>query len=244
MPNHVTTKITSPDAGAIEALTKLFKSPDSEVDFNNLIPMPKCISTEGVSFQIELLAKLTLGLIDLKEPPMQDRVGAFDRMDYGSLSKDLERQNAIRTITEGKMVKDLSDEDFQAFIGMLTAYRECKCLTWYDWSHRNWGTKWNAYSINIEENESSIMFQTAWAFPIPIAEAICAAFPEYTFDFKWADEDTGSNAGHIVAKADNFSGGEFENGSDEAYEMSIELGVRSADELKKIKGKWVFVDEE
>ena len=50
---------------------------------------------------------------------------------------------------------------------------------WYDWQCDNWGTKWNAYSAHIESEwdggdccELEIHFDTAWATPTPIFEAL------------------------------------------------------------------------
>ena len=34
---------------------------------------------------------------------------------------------------------------------------------WYEWSTHNWGTKWNAY--DIDEEEDGFQFNTAWASP-------------------------------------------------------------------------------
>lgn len=66
---------------------------------------------------------------------------------------------------------------------------------WYDWSIKNWGTKWNAYEIsNIEQG---VKFETAWNAPMPIFKALAEKFPDYSFDFKYADEDTGYNFGHL-----------------------------------------------
>ena len=44
---------------------------------------------------------------------------------------------------------------------------------WYDWRCTNWGTKWNAYDVEIDWDEEykeciEINFQTAWSPPEPI----------------------------------------------------------------------------
>jgi len=44
---------------------------------------------------------------------------------------------------------------------------------WYDWRLSNWGTKWNAYKIDVDWDEKykeciEINFQTAWSPPEPI----------------------------------------------------------------------------
>ena len=57
---------------------------------------------------------------------------------------------------------DLSDKDSKDFGGM----------TWYKWSVANWGTKWNAYNSEINVNELTISFDTAWDIPRPIIVAV------------------------------------------------------------------------
>jgi hypothetical protein len=56
---------------------------------------------------------------------------------------------------------------------------------WYDWALRNWGTKWNAYSVanewTITAAAHSIHFDTAWTSPRPILEALVARFPTLKF---------------------------------------------------------------
>jgi len=47
---------------------------------------------------------------------------------------------------------------------------------WYDWSARNWGTKWNSVRAEIsDETETSIeySFDTAWDAPRGISKALC-----------------------------------------------------------------------
>lgn len=72
---------------------------------------------------------------------------------------------------------------------------------WYDWSVANWGTKWNAYSQ--ERDENVILFQTAWAAPLPVLAALARRYPEARFTLEYADEDLGSNAGIV-----RYEGGE------------------------------------
>lgn len=50
---------------------------------------------------------------------------------------------------------------------------------WYDWNVEHWGTKWNAYSQSLESQwdggdccEVEIRFDTAWAPPLPVIEAL------------------------------------------------------------------------
>lgn len=101
-----------------------------------------------------------------------------------------------------KKIGTLSDEehlpiDFRKIVpppdnmftgNLSTADREQCAIegrpNWFDWQCDNWGTKWNAYSAHIESEwdggdccEMEIHFDTAWATPTPIFEAI-RAWPE------------------------------------------------------------------
>lgn len=59
---------------------------------------------------------------------------------------------------------------------------------WYDWSIKNWGTKWNAYEFI--DNGDSLEFETAWSTPEPVIKALSKAIKgEIQVDY--ADEDIG-----------------------------------------------------
>ncbi len=52
------------------------------------------------------------------------------------------------------------------------------CKDWYEWSVRNWGTKWDAYDVDWKSAKSSsgmlrVNFQTAWSPPLPALVALC-----------------------------------------------------------------------
>ena len=47
----------------------------------------------------------------------------------------------------------------------------------YDWCWKNWGTKWDAYDVEFEDEEEEFLrinFLTAWGPPTPILERIMA----------------------------------------------------------------------
>lgn len=52
--------------------------------------------------------------------------------------------------------------------------------SWYEWSTRNWGTKWDAYETRwakpaLGGRLQEIRFQTAWSPPLPALAAMCAS---------------------------------------------------------------------
>jgi len=62
---------------------------------------------------------------------------------------------------------------------------------WYDWACNNWGTNRNAsnFSSNYDGGPSATFeFNTAWAFPNPIAKALSEKFPSLRFVWKVFNE--------------------------------------------------------
>jgi len=62
---------------------------------------------------------------------------------------------------------------------------------WYEWSNKNWGTKWDAYDVEVlREDECSldIQFTTAWSPPVPLYEKLSEMFPDAEISGFWSDE--------------------------------------------------------
>lgn len=63
---------------------------------------------------------------------------------------------------------DLSSED-------IKRCAEQDIPTWSDWQSENWGTKWNAYNqeyVEVNHGSVTLRFDTAWAPPIPVIDAL------------------------------------------------------------------------
>lgn len=69
---------------------------------------------------------------------------------------------------------------------------------WYDWSVKNWGTKWNTGSVR-KVSPQVVEFDTAWATPEPIIEALSKKY-HTTVNVCYADEDLGNNCGEYEYK--------------------------------------------
>jgi hypothetical protein len=115
---------------------------------------------------------------------------------------------------------DESDVDFDNIIKMPEDYYEGD--RWYNWRIQNWGTKWNAYDVDVIDDE--IIFNTAWSTPLPVLLLLSTKFPEVEFRLKYACEDIGYNCGAIV-----FKGGEIleeytpNGGSYEALQFACDV---------------------
>lgn len=117
----------------------------------------------------------------------------------------------------------VTDKEQSMFNRMVLAGNSTGFVYWYDWNAYFWGTKWNAYSQK-ELADNCIKWETAWSSVCNLISIVAAKFPLVSFEYKYADEDTGFNCGYL----------KFENGiivsankpksqSIEAYNLYFEL---------------------
>ena len=71
---------------------------------------------------------------------------------------------------------------------------------WYNWRVQNWGTKWDCYSLEIDECDMphgfEVNFETAWAPPEEIHTAICEQFDDLSISWFY-DEPGCEVAGYL-----------------------------------------------
>ena len=71
---------------------------------------------------------------------------------------------------------------------------------WYDWRNQNWGTKWDAYSMCIDDcdmpNGFEVEFETAWAPPEEVCNAIREQFDDLSMSWFY-DEPGCEIAGYL-----------------------------------------------
>lgn len=89
---------------------------------------------------------------------------------------------------------------------------------WYDWSHKNWGTKWDARETRTYRN--TVEFNTAWSCPLPVLRELGKKVGGILVFY--ADEDIGSNLGGFIVRA-NGSIRELDN--DQILGMVIHYGM-------------------
>jgi hypothetical protein len=82
---------------------------------------------------------------------------------------------------------------------------------WYDWAHKNWGTKWNPSAqgephINTKGTRATYFFATAWSTPAPVIEKLAEKFPDVQIKVWYADEDRGQNVGWYTFKNGELDG--------------------------------------
>ena len=69
---------------------------------------------------------------------------------------------------------------------------------WYNWRVANWGTKWDCYDLSIDEDEQelNLQFNTAWSPPEEICYALKEKFQDA--DIQWFYDEPGMEfAGYL-----------------------------------------------
>ena len=110
------------------------------------------------------------------------------------------------------------DDIFQGSVGSEEE-KKYSGKTWYTWNRENWGTKWNAYDIKLEND--TIIFDTAWSTPLPVITALSKLFQNISFELEYADEDMGHNLGvSTFNNGDIVETTEFYQGSERAIKFA------------------------
>lgn len=248
MPNHITNRIQF--YGKQENINKvleLIKGEDTCIDFNKIIPMPKELnlpaSTDADVSIKYVLSKMSYGDKSKIKNILRNTRCSFYGNYYDKIfghnppdgfieerAKDFEKRLESKDISFGDM--DYESLGIHSFEDLGNAYLrniiKYGCDTWYDWCCDKWGTKWNAYNTEWDEEQNVMEFDTAWSCPIPLLEEFGYMCDEYEvwFEGMWADEDCGNNTGTF--NSNYFGEGVWnveyvENGSNEAYEIYIEV---------------------
>lgn len=226
MPNHVTNVVKI--IGEKEKVEEMLKAiQDDEcgrgtIDFNKIIPMPESLNIisgtqtdRGLEFYKSFVDVYTL-------------MGTRKGLDLLNIPEESEKA----------FLKARTDIDAETFELGKKAYKnilQYGSPDWYDWSIKNWGTKWNAYGFDeytpkdVSGTDPTVTFQTAWSAPHPILQKLSEMYPDIYFEHAWADENIGYNCGRKI----------YENGEcvQEYYPDGVEA-YRFANEV------WGFEDED
>jgi hypothetical protein len=150
----------------------------------------------------------------------------------------------VQIVSEKQYLKEAQEREARLILGTsgdnhfdrmnLTAKLQAEYIekfgadNWYEWSCKNWGTKWGAcsaeqphFDTEDENTTATLKFDTAWSCPVPIIEKLSNEYPDVLIRIKYADEDFGSNVGEGSIKCGVWI---YENcpesGSKEAMEMA------------------------
>jgi len=193
MPNWVSNNVTiTASKKLLEKIKAEVKGEDSEFDFNRIAPMPKELEN----------TRSPMVAISKKEYKEQEL-----RIIKGELKEHEKSFGVSRCLTQ-----ELIDEYNRKF----------GACDWYSWHLANWGTKWNACDVYV--NDNFISFNTAWSTPFDLMVKLSEKYPKATFEVEYADEDFGHNVGKYTL----INGEEVDvflpkGGSREALELAMEI---------------------
>lgn len=175
MPNHIINTIRL--TGDRQKISELLESVKDNrfgigsLDFNKVIPMPE-------SLQIETSSSMERGLKAYKE--------FVDICTFDGANKDMDLLN----IPEDKeniflrMREDVKREDWE--LGRQAFRNEAMygAPSWYDWSIKNWGTKWNSYGYdNLDRSDIAeiphFRFTLLGVLPTPLSKNLRKDIPRF-----------------------------------------------------------------
>ncbi len=264
MPNWVTNRIIieGPDANKIMAeLTRVDNNEERYFDFNKIIAMPEelnIISGSLTNKAIEIYLTHINPQIDYFGPQDIDEEFFLKQRDLANSAKSFGSYSDSLTFEELKKVVDdvlKAKDDFKIIDDVLDYGKKAisnierfGSLDWYDWSIKNWGTKWNScHNLYSEELPNEIMFDTAWSNVIDLIALLSTKYPENEFTYTFAEEWAGHQAGNLKLKnGEVVSGDYFDDESKEAYETAFSLW---GEELKdnyiydKKKNTYIYKEE-
>ncbi len=263
MPNWVTAKLTISGENSEKVLKQfLTEDEDGELrfDFNKILPMPK---------ELEIISGTTTDrAVELYLTSINPDIKYFGehKVEKTVLQNITNLANSSKSFT--KYRNDLAKDEIKKlkplFIGdgllsdkQIIEYgrkavdnvMKHNAMDWYDWSVKNWNTKWNAcHTIFDEKTPNMICFDTAWSDVRGLIQKLSKKFPTNTFEYSYSEEQVGLYTG--VAEYKNgkmLQDIEYADQSKEAYELAFDLWGEDLKEDFKFDEKantYKYVDDE
>lgn len=175
MPNHIQNQITAP-AEVIEALTR-GRKPEEIQSYRD--------ETERIREKV------------------LDEWFTAERKEYILKSREARLEEMLTEKIADFALVIPEPENIET--GGCSGHHEPGIICWYRWNTENWGTKWNAYQTEVtpdKDGVTQLRFQTAWAHPFPVIEALSKKFPHVDIEVSYADEDFGANLGKYTIRND------------------------------------------
>jgi hypothetical protein len=187
--------------------------------FDKITPMPESLNITADSF-----------------------VSALDSRRYHGNDRLLDSLDAVKRHVDANEDKEKGEETLKNFLTGVENYIKYGFGTWYGWAPENWGTKWNAYSCD-KENDNTFTFDTAWAGVPDMIKKLSKLCPDVTFEYEWADEDTGCNCGTGTFKNGLGDVERLENESKEAYDLAFSIRPDRAGDYELVDGEYEYKED-
>lgn len=256
MPNWIKNKILVGNSNFGRRLVDKYCTYDLEkdiveFDFNKVIKMPDSLQIEFSSKSDSALS-MFLAYINPdisyygeedKKVSKEDYLKIVSKLKFKTMISDLNNISEER-ISE---LKDRFDEKEMLKLGKRQVENVLKydALNWYDWSVKNWGTKWNAASFEASPDNKTFTFETAWDPAMEVMIEISRQNPDVKFAFLYSDEAIGSHVGYMLIKGGNIDfQGTFKDYSADAYKLAFDLwGCESDYEYSEKLNTYVYKKE-
>ncbi len=152
MPNHVKSILSlEGDPKRIQVMLEAIQSDEigiGSVDFNKIIPMPK-------SLDIEAGSRTDRGLKTYRT--------FIEVYTFGRSTENARRAMANIPVESEECFlsqrADIRRDEWELGKAAWHNIRQYGAPTWYEWSIRHWGTKWNAYGYGKAERRLTIKSQ-------------------------------------------------------------------------------------
>ena len=196
MPNHIfnTIKFKKEDRKKFEKFME-----EDRLDFNKLVPMPKELEKiggdRGEKEEIVKEWEEFTKEVQINQANVDEYIEKFRNEVRENPEKYPESAKSVNLEPEEREWGGIFVPDFQYQMYRIAGKVKYGFSSWYYWRLENWGTKWNAYETDFDEEY--LDFQTAWDTPLPIFEKMANLNPDTWFQVKYYDEDTGNNCGII-----------------------------------------------
>lgn len=251
MPNWVRNRLTIEDE-QYEKIIKEICDDEEHLDFNKIVPMPESLHIMSGPITDECMNLFLNSIKKTDEFKKYITIAVLNNINFIGLKDEEYRKKlneALETLQDShfnpKFFECKTHEDVLklgriAFDNLLQ-YGE---KDWYDWSISNWGTKWNADTIEISGN--TILFETAWDPAIPAIKELSKKYPEAVLTLDFADEQVCVYCGNVIFKNNEIiDSTKYEDFSKLAYEQGFDLwDCKQYYKFDKKKNTYVFGDED
>lgn len=229
MPNWIKNRILVGKPELMEAIRAKYDN-EGQLDLSKIKSMPKELSIECGSKSDD-----GVNLYVTKVDPEcgfygseKDKISSSEvKKLIKELSKHLFASNA-KSLTEEEVnelreaYKDKFPEVESLGEAKISNIRKFGALNWYEWSIKNWGTKWNA--SNTAWDSKNVTFETAWDPALPAIIELSKQNPNIRMAVLYSDEDIGSHVGYMLLTGGRIDyEGTFPDQSRDAYKLAFDL---------------------
>lgn len=184
-------------------------------DFEKIIPMPESLHIEDIG-----RGDLAYAIINENNENLFMSMSAVLSTFYALSFKE-----RIETLQLGiKYAKNVVEHGYK---------------TYYDWSIKHWGTKWNCYECK-GVSESVFEFETAGHGVPNLIKIMSEKFPDVKFIYEWSSNHIGRNCGYVTYLNGNGDINTLENHSREAYELAFKLHPDRKEHYKLVGDTYEF----